>query len=247
MVRGHDDLDPLELLEVGVARRGHGVPQRADEVGRAVRHPARAQEDLLERRQGPDLDPLAARQERVVRLGAPVEAPARRVGRPRERGPEHHRVGATGDGLDDVTAAAHAAVGDDVNVAATGLIHVVAPCRRHIGDRGRHRSVDAQREPRGVGSATPETNEYAGRTGSHEVQRRRVGRGAADDDGNVELVDETLEVQRLGPARDVLGRDGRAANDEEVAACIHDDLPELLCPLRREGAGNGDAGLTDLS
>ena len=71
----------------------------------------------------------------MVRLRAPVEATTRRIRRPGQRSPEHHRVRATGDGLDDLTAAAHAPVGDDVHVATTGLVHVVPAGRRDVGDR----------------------------------------------------------------------------------------------------------------
>ena len=44
-----DDLDALELLELGVAGRRHRPTQRADQVHRAVGDAARAEEDLLER------------------------------------------------------------------------------------------------------------------------------------------------------------------------------------------------------
>ncbi len=52
-----------------------------------------------------------------------------------------------------------------------------------------------------------------------------------------------------GSARpgDVLGRHGRAADDEEVDPGIHDGLPQLLGALRGEGAGDGDAGGADLA
>ncbi|SIH95672.1 Uncharacterised protein [Mycobacteroides abscessus subsp. abscessus] len=73
-----------------------------------------------------------------------------------------------------------------------------------------------------------------------------VRRGAADDDGDVEFVDELLEVERLGLRGDVLGRDGRAADDEDVDAGIDDGLVELLGPLRGQGTGHGDAGFADL-
>ena len=63
-----------------------------------------AEQDLLEGADRPELDPLAARQVGVVRLGAPVEAAARGVGGARERRADHHRVGAAGDRLGDVAA-----------------------------------------------------------------------------------------------------------------------------------------------
>ena len=74
-----------------------------------------------------------------------------------------------------------------------------------------------------------------------------VGRAAADDDRHVELVDELLEVERLGPAGDVLGGHRRAADDEQVDAGVDHRLPELLrCAAGTERAGHGDAGVADL-
>src|SRR5215472_12515398 len=65
-------------------------------------------------------------------------------------------------------------------------------------------------------STAAEANQDSGGACPHEVQRRGVGGAAAHDHGNVELVDEVLEVQRLSLAGDVLGRNGRAADDHEV-------------------------------
>ena len=93
-----------------------------------------------------ELDALAARQVGVVRLAAPVEAAARGVGGPGERRADHHRVGAAGDGLGDVAGAADRAVGDDVDVAAAGLVEVVAPGGGDVGD-----GADA------IGTAMPST------------------------------------------------------------------------------------------
>src|SRR6478735_1425053 len=182
-----DDLDALELLDVGVARRRHGAAQGPDDVRRAVGLPARTEEDLLERGVRAQLDALAPGQLAVVRLGTPVVAGARGVARPREGGAEHHRVGAARDRLDDVTGRADAAVGDDVDVAPAGLVEVVATGGSDVGDSGGHRGVDAQGGARRVRRPAAEADEDAGRSGAHEVQGRRVGGRAADDDRNVEL------------------------------------------------------------
>ena len=64
--------------------------------------------------------------------------------------------------------------------------------------------------------------------------------------GHVELVDELLEVQRLGLARDVLGGDRGAPDDEHVDAGVDHALGELLGPLRRQRAGHGDPGVAHL-
>ncbi len=50
---------------------------------------------------------------------------------------------------------------------------------------------------RGVRGAAAEADEHARGAGAHEVQRGLVGGAAADDHGDVELVDELLEVERL--------------------------------------------------
>ena len=78
------------------------------------------------------------------------------------------------------------------------------------------------------------------------MKRGGVGRRTSDDDGNVEVVDELLQVQRFVDARDVLGRDGRAPDDEEVDAGGDDGLVELLRALRRQGARDRHARVPDL-
>src|ERR1051326_7142099 len=64
--------DSLELFEVGVSGDGHGPPERANEVQRAVGHRGRAAQDLLQRAHRAHLHPGAARQVRMMRLAAPV-------------------------------------------------------------------------------------------------------------------------------------------------------------------------------
>ncbi len=104
--RADDDLDALELLEVGVAGRRHRAAQAADEVHRAVGHVRRAVQDLGERADRPSSHAVAARQLGVRGLDAPVEALARRLGGARERRADHDRVGAAGDRLRQVAASA---------------------------------------------------------------------------------------------------------------------------------------------
>jgi hypothetical protein len=127
-----------------------------------------------------------------------------------------------------------------VHVAAARLVEVVAARAGDVGDGRRHRRVDAEGRAGGRGRSAAEADEHTGRARAHEVQRRGVGGGAADDDGDVEVVDELLEVQRLGDARDVLGRHRGAADDEEVDAGGDDGLVELLRALRGEGSGDRD-------
>src|SRR5690606_17414828 len=137
-----DDLDALQLLDLGVPRGRHGPAQGADEVGGAVRHLARAEEDLLERSDRADLDARATWQLTVVGLGAPVVATAGGISSTGERSAEHDGIGAARDRLDDVSARPEATVRDDVDVAAARLVEVVATRGRDIGDGAGHRGVD---------------------------------------------------------------------------------------------------------
>src|SRR5690606_39008377 len=108
----------------------------------AVRGDRGSEEDLLERPGGAHLDAVAAGEGRVVRLAAPVVAAARRLLSAGERRTDHETVGAAGDRLDEVAGAAEAAVGDDVHVAATGLVHVVPTRCGDVRDRGGERDGD---------------------------------------------------------------------------------------------------------
>src|SRR5699024_3029019 len=81
---------------------------------------------------------------------------------------------------------------------------------------------------------------------AHEVQGGGVGGAAAHDHRHIELVDESLEVQRLPPGGDVLRGDGGAADEEQVHAGVHDRLPVLLRALRRQRTGGGDARIPQL-
>ena len=116
----------------------------------------------------------------------------------RQRGTEHHRIGATGDGLGQVAGRVDVAVGQHVHVAAAGLVEVFAPRRGGVGDRGRHRHADAEHLVTG-GHATggAVADDHPGRTGAHQVQRGAVVQHAAGDDRHIELGDERLEVQRF--------------------------------------------------
>ena len=190
----------------------------------------------------PDPDPGAAGQLGVVGLAAPVVAPARRLGGPGQRRAHHDRVGADGQRLGDVAAAGHRPVGDHVHVAAAGLVQVVAPGRGHVGDRGGHRHRHAEHLHGGVAGAAAEADQHPGGAGAHQVQRGGVGRAAADHHGDVELVDELLQVERLGPAGDVLRRHRGAADHEDVHARVHDGLGVPRGALRGQAGRGGHAG-----
>ena len=127
----------------------------------------------------------AARQRRVERRHAPVEAAAGRLVGARERRADHHGVRAERDRLGDVPAVAHPAVGDHLAVLA-GLEHVRRAGMRDVGDRRRLRHADAEHAAGRAGRARADPDEHAGGAGAHQVQTRVVGGAAADDDRDVE-------------------------------------------------------------
>ena len=96
--------------------------------------------------------------------------------------------------------------------------------RAGVGDGGGLRDADAEHAAGRAGVAGADADEHAGGAGAHEVQRGLVGRAAADDDGDVELADEALEVERLDGLRHVLGGHDRALDDEEVELGVEDRL-----------------------
>ena len=123
-----------------------------------------------------------------------------------------------------------------------GLQHVLGAGRGDVGDRGRLRDADPEHAAGGAGGAGADADEHADRAGPHQVQAGRVGGAAADDARHRHLGDELLQVQRLDRGRDVLGRDHRALDDEDVEPGLERDLVVLAHPLRRQRAA-GDRAL----
>ena len=169
--RGDHDLGLLELLDRLVAAGRHRGAQRAEEVHAAVVLVGRAEQDLAQRAAHRGAHPGAARQRRVEGGHAPVEAAGRRLEGGRQRRAEHDGVGAAGDGLGDVAALGHAAVGDDVHVDA-GLVQVAHAGPGHVRDGGRLGYAEPEHAPGRAGVARADADQHADRAGAHEVQRR---------------------------------------------------------------------------
>src|SRR5699024_7557236 len=129
-------------------------------------------------------------------------------------------VGTAGDRLRDVARGVQATVGDDVHVAATRLVEVVAAGRGGVGDGGGHRDVQAQGVGRGGRTGA---DDDAGGAGAHQVQRGAVVDHATGDDRHVQAADEVLQVQRLALGGDELGGNQGALDDQQVNARLHDD------------------------
>jgi hypothetical protein len=174
-----------------------------------------------------------------------VEALPGCLDRAGQRRPDHDRVGAARERLGHVAAGAHATVGDDLDVAP-GLLEVAQPGARRVGQGRRLRDADAEHAPGGAGRARADPDQDAGRAGPHQVQRRGVGGAAADDHRDVVAGDERLEVERLGGGRDVLGRDDRALDDQDVQARLERRLVVGADPLRGQRGGRDDAAGLDL-
>ena len=173
-------------------------------------------------------------------------APAGRLGGGGQRRADHHRVGAADDGLGDVAAGGHAAVGDDVDVDA-GLVEVAHAGGPGVGDGGGQRDADAEHAAGGAGVAGAGADEHAGGTGAHEVQGGLVAGAPADDDRDLELADELLEVQRLGRLGDVLGRHDGALDDQEVGLGLEHVGGEARRCAGGDRHAGGDAGVLDLA
>ena len=157
--RGHHDLGAVEGRDVLVAAGGHRGAQAAHEVERAVVLVGGAEQDLLQRAVLGGLHARAARQLGVEGGHAPVVAVAGRLVGARQRRADHHGVGAAGEGLGDVAAVAHAAVGDDLHVLAR-LQHVLRAGRGDVGDGGGLRNADAQHAAGGARGAGADAHEH---------------------------------------------------------------------------------------
>ena len=212
--RDHD-LGLLELLDRLVAAGGHRRPQRPEEVHPPVVLVGRSEQDLLQRAPHRRCAPGPRGAASGGRWPSPSGSRGRGLLGRGQRRAEHDGVGPAGDGLGDVPALAHPAVGDHVDVDA-GLVEVP-----HAGPRPRRR-WPWPGEPRYRGlpgwcrRSRADPDEHAHRPGSHQVQGGLVRGAAPDDDGDVELADEPLQVQRLDRLGDVFGRDHGALDDEHV-------------------------------
>jgi hypothetical protein len=78
------------------------------------------------------------------------------------------------------------------------------------------------------------------------VERGVVGRAPAHDHGDGNLADELLEVEHRAVRRDVLGRDHRPLDHEDVEPGVDRHLVVVAHALRCESGRREDAGGLDL-
>lgn len=234
---------PLELLEVRVARLGQRPAQRAEQVDVTERGVGRAEQHRLEVLVTERVALHGrARKGGVGRGRRPVGPAPGRVGGGSELVAEHHRIGSARHGLGEVAGAEDASVGDDVDITAAGLVEVVAAGGGGVDDRGGHGHADAQHLVGGGGTGLAVAHDHPGRAGPHEVHRSAVVTHPAGDDGDVEGVDEVLQVQRL-PARHVLGGDDRALDHEDLDAGSQEGGCQLAGPLGADAGGDRHPGV----
>src|SRR4051794_21534495 len=95
--------------------------------------------------------------------------------------------------------------------------------------------------------ARTDANQNALRARAHQMETRLVRRTTADDHRHRHLTDELLEIERLGCLRDVLGRDDRALDDQDVEAGLERELVVGVDLLWSQRRGTDDPVLLDLA
>src|ERR1700693_5585527 len=107
----------------------------------------------------------------------------------------------------------------------------------HVGDGGGLGDAEAKDAAGGAGVPWADPDQHADGAGAHQVQARLIRRAPSHDDGDVELPDEALEVERLARLRDVLGRHHRALNHQQVQLGGQDGLGQRHRALGRHRGG----------
>ncbi len=130
-----------------------------------------------------------------------------------------------------------------MDVAATGLVKIVAARGGDISDGGSHGHVDAHGLRVGVNTRA---DDNALGASAHEVQGGGVIRHAARDHRGIDGGDELLEVERLPALLDVLGGNERALDKQDLRARLDDDWGELTGTLRGHAHSHGHTGIANL-
>lgn len=91
-----------------------------------------------------------------------------------------------------------------------------------------------------------EADKHASGSRAHQMQRSRVVGRAANNDGDIQVIDEFLKVQGLMVLGDMLRRHHGATNDKQIDTGLKHGGIIILRTLRRQRAGYGDAGITNL-
>ena len=128
---------------------------------------------------------------------------------------DHDGVRAAGERLADVAAFAHAAVGDDRNVARCFLEISVAR-RGAIDRRGDLRDAEPKDAARSAGGARSDADQDRGRTAFHDLEGGVVTDGVADDDRDPHVAAKFRELERFVFGRNVPDRRDGALHDKNV-------------------------------
>ena len=175
-----------------------------------------------------------------------MHAFARSLGGACQRRAQHHRIGAQRECLDEAAGITHTAVGNHLHIASARFVHVIAAGLGDIGDGSGHRRVHSNRVAVGGYRTATEADKHASGSRAHQMQRSRVVGRAANNDGDIQVIDEFLKVQGLMVLGDMLRRHHGATNDKQIDTGLKHGGIIILRTLRRQRAGYGDAGITNL-
>lgn len=141
------NFDALELFEIGVPGCCHCSTDGTHEVRGTVGNIRGPVHDFFEWRDATDLNAISARKFVVVRLLPPVPTLPRSVSGSRECRTKHRRVSSAGNCLDEVAGGTKTAISDDVNVAPSRFVEVVASRTGNVCDRGGHWCSNSKGRP----------------------------------------------------------------------------------------------------
>ena len=245
----------MEGLQIRVTALGHRAAQTANEIQLAKGLIGRAVQDGFQaglvvffdaidiKVQRADIFHHAARKARVPGSGGPVKPARAGFGCLRQQWAQDDSIGTTGNGLGHIRRGGQIIIGQNVHVAATGLIQVVAARGGDICDSGRQRHINTHGFRIGIHAAA---DNDAGSTRAHQVQRGGVIHHAAGNDGYFQRADELFQVQRLTTGGDVLGRKQGALNKQQLRTGRDDNRRNLTRVLWRYSHRHGHAGITHL-
>ena len=78
------------------------------------------------------------------------------------------------------------------------------------------------------------------------MQGSGVGRNSTDNNGNIKLIDEAFEVEGLCTRGDMLGRNRRPTDHEEINTRLDNSAPIALGPLGGKLSGDHDSRVSDV-
>jgi hypothetical protein len=181
------------------------------------------------------VDADAARELGVASGHAPGKATGWRFLGAGEGSSEHDGVSASSECFADVAAVAHAAVGDDWDVAS-GVAEVLIARRRAFNGGGDLGYAYAENFTGCADSAGPDTHEHTGDPGLHQFLGRLVSNGVTNDNGDADVLDKLFKDQTSRRGGDVTSARDGGLNDKDISAGVYSNRGQFL----GVGRGTGD-------